>query len=391
MKNLIIKFISNTITSEELSTLQKWLENPKNKDYFKEMIKTNQRLDFAYREIDVETAYQRIINATSENKVESKKGYGQFLKYAAIAILLLSTSFGIYTYVSNSDKVKNVTTQQIVTTDTEIVLELEDGSLKVLDESKKAIITNNKGDKIVKQEYNKLKYSSKANTTNNLVYNKLIIPYGKRFVIELSDGTIVHLNAGTKLRYPTVFSDNGNRDVYLDGEAFFDVSENKKQPFVVHTEQMDVRVLGTKFNVSSYENEESTSTVLVEGSVSVLGTQDNNDDEGIIISPSQQALIEKGSLVVQDVDIQKYIAWMDGTLYFVNDRFEDIIKELERNYNVKIMNNHQVLNSVRYTGNFQNKTLSEVLNVFKRNTKFDFEFNGDTIVIAPTLHMKQND
>ena len=386
MKTLILKFLTDTISIEELKILQKWLSNPKNRDYFEEMIKTNQRLDFAYRKIDVETAYQRIIKATSEKEGDAPKGAHTFFKYAAVAILLITTSFGLYTFVQKDDKMKSVSVPQVAAPESEIVLELEDGSFKVLDESENVAITNAKGDKIVQQEYNKLKYAASSTSETSLVYNKLMVPYGRRFVIELSDGTVVHLNAGTKLRYPKVFAEAGNRDVYLEGEAFFDVEENKAKPFVVHTERMNVRVFGTKFNVSSYDNEKSTSTVLVEGSVGVYGaTEQYNDTDRMVISPNQQAKMQNGEFTVAEVDVERFIAWMDGKLFFVNDRFGDIVKVLERNYNVKIINKHQELNDIRYTGTFQEKTLSEILNVFKRNTKFDFEAgNDDSIVIFPS-------
>lgn len=385
MKTLVLKFLTDTISEEELKTLQKWLSNPNNRDYFKDMIETNQRLDFAYRKIDEETAYRRIIKATSEKGGGAPKRAYPISKYAAIVVLLIATSFGLYTFMPKGDNVKIVSEPQKNAAESEIVLELEDGSLKVLDESENVAITNNKGDKVVQQEYNKLKYDASSTSETGLVYNKLKIPYGKRFIIELSDGTVVHLNAGTKLRYPKVFSEAGNRDVYLEGEAFFDVEENKAQPFVVHTQQMNVRVFGTKFNVSSYGNENNTSTVLVEGSVGVYGTtKEYSSADGVVISPNQQAKMQNGEFTVAEVDVQRFIAWMEGKLFFVNDRFEDIVKVLERNYNIKIINKHQELNDIRYTGTFQEKTLPEILNVFKRNTKFDFEIVNDSIVIIPS-------
>ncbi|WP_339715269.1 FecR domain-containing protein [uncultured Kriegella sp.] len=386
MKTLVLKFLINTISKKELKILQKWLGNPKNREYFKEMIETNQRLDFAYRKIDEETAYRRIIKATSEKGVGAPKRAHPIFKYAAIVLLFIATSFGLYIFMHKNENVKIVSMPQVSAAESEIVLELEDGSLKVLNESENVAITNDKGDKVVQQEYNTLKYAASSSTETDLAYNKLKVPYGKRFVIELSDGTVVHLNAGTKLRYPKVFAEAGNRDVYLEGEAFFDVEENKAQPFVVHTQQMNVRVLGTKFNVSSYDNENSTSTVLVEGSVGVYDTAKKySNADGVVISPNQQAKIQNGEFTVAEVDVQRFIAWMEGKLFFVNDRFEDIVKVLERNYNIKIINRHQELNDIRYTGTFQEKTLPEILNVFKRNTKFDYEIDNDSIVIIPSL------
>ncbi|WP_282163290.1 FecR family protein [Ulvibacterium marinum] len=381
MKNLIIKFLTDTISYQELTTLYNWLQDPENQEYFKAMVRANEKLDLVHRPIDVEIAYKKVLNNTSKTRRSLPKRYRYpIFKYAAVAVTLISTSVGLY-HLIEKDEVG--ITDSAAETTPQITLELEDGSLLVLDEKEQTTLTNKRGDQVVSQEYDKLKYKNDGTAEGKLVYNQLTVPYGKRFTIELADGTVVFLNAGTKLRYPKVFTDPKSREVYLDGEAFFEVAENAAHPFIVHTEKMNVRVLGTQFNVSSYKNENNTSTVLVKGSVGVYRPSEAFDTEkSIVISPRQQASIQEEEFTVREVNVQKHIAWTKGQLYFVNDRFGNIVKEMERHYDIKIENNYPELNDTRYTGTFESETIEQVLNVFKRNTQFEYRIEKDKIIIT---------
>lgn len=383
MKDLIIRFLTSSISEEETKVLRDWLQEPKNREKFKGIVRSNQLLDLTYRSIDTEKAYRRILEETS---VEDKRWtFGissNVLKYAAIIILLLSSSVAIY-YAKNGNytELNNAATNA----NTEITLELEDGSLQILGGDKRKSITNQRGERIANQEDGKIKYSNdEAGEGVEVQYNQLTVPYGKRFAVELADGTFVHLNAGTKLKYPRSFKSLESREVYLDGEAMFSVKENTSKPFIVHTDKLNVRVLGTKFNVSSYENENNTSAVLVDGSVVVYKPTEAFDmDENVILSPSQQAVLQQEDITVREVNVEKYIAWTTGELFFVNDRFENIIKELERHFDISIQNNYQDLNHIRYTGTFDSETIDQILNTFKKNSQFNYTKENGKIIIVP--------
>jgi len=264
----------------------------------------------------------------------------------------------------------------------QITLQLADGSIQVLDENQAEIIIDENGQEIVNHQFNKLSYKQESQKEGEIIYNELVVPYGKKFQVVLSDGTHVFLNSGTKLKYPKVFSSESVREVFLDGEAYFSVTKNKVNPFVVSTKEMSVQVLGTQFNVSSYKNEHNTSATLVEGSVAVYEAGKKYTNESTIIIPGQRASFEDEAFTVQEVNIKKHIAWTEGKLYFVNDRFENIIKEMNRHYNVEIINNHTALNKVRYTGTFKTETIIEILDIFKKNTEFEYRMEGRKIVIS---------
>lgn len=176
---------------------------------------------------------------------------------------------------------------------------------------------------------------------NNLIlkeesslYNQLITPYGKRSSITFSDGTKAWVNAGSRLIYPTEFSKE-KREIYVDGEIYIEVSEDKKRPFVIKTKQMDISVLGTKFNVSAYEDDKIKNVVLLSGSVSISSNTHNKDKE-IILTPNQMYSDLENSYSVENVDASVYILWAQGLYQFESEELGNIITRLERYYGIKI-------------------------------------------------------
>lgn len=163
-------------------------------------------------------------------------------------------------------------------------------------------------------------------------YNQLITPYGKRSVITFSDGTKAWVNAGSRLVYPTEF-DKGKREIYVDGEIYIEVSEDKKRPFIIKTSQMDIKVLGTKFNVSAYEVDKTNSVVLLSGLVSI---SQNTSNKNIILKPDQMYSDVEGLQTVENVDASIYILWTQGLYQFESEKLGNIVTRLERYYGIRI-------------------------------------------------------
>ncbi|MGI6572308.1 MAG: FecR family protein [Fermentimonas sp.] len=164
------------------------------------------------------------------------------------------------------------------------------------------------------------------------LYNQLITPCGKRSVITFSDGTKAWVNAGSRLVYPSVFSE-GKREIFLDGEIYIEVSENEKKPFIIKTEQLDIRVLGTKFNVSAYESDNTKNVVLLSGAVSIAS---NMHEKEVLLHPDQMYSGFEDSFSVEGVDASIYILWTRGLYQFEREKLETIITRLQRNYGVEI-------------------------------------------------------
>ena len=186
--------------------------------------------------------------------------------------------------------------------------------------------------------------------SESVVYNKLEIPRGGEFCLTLSDGTRVWLNSETELRYPVNFTAEKRR-VFLKGEAYFEVAKNAQIPFVVTTSAgIDVKVLGTKFNVASYENDEQVTTTLAEGSVEV------GDEKGSVrLKPEEQALFCKGdrSLRVQKVDVGMYLAWKDGKFIFEEQSLEQIMKQLQRWYEMSVFYTNEEVKQYTFSGDLK--------------------------------------
>ena len=182
------------------------------------------------------------------------------------------------------------------------------------------------------------------------VFNTLIIPKGGEFQIQLADGSRVWLNSETELRYPVNFTAEKRR-VFLKGEAYFEVAKNAQIPFVVTTSAgIDVKVLGTKFNVASYENDEQVTTTLAEGSVEV------GDEKGSVrLKPEEQALFCKGdrSLRVQKVDVGMYLAWKDGKFIFEEQSLEQIMKQLQRWYEMSVFYTNEEVKQYTFSGDLK--------------------------------------
>jgi ferric-dicitrate binding protein FerR (iron transport regulator) len=167
--------------------------------------------------------------------------------------------------------------------------------------------------------------------------NQLIVPYGKRSFIVLSEGTKVWLNSGSKLIFPSVFNEK-SREVILEGEAFFDVAKNKEKPFYVKTEAFKMKVYGTKFNVQAYLQDNDCQIVLVEGKVGMNVGEGIRSPE-VFLAPNQKATISKGEEKFDITNVENteiYTAWIDGYLTFTNEDVSDLLKRVSRYYNVEI-------------------------------------------------------
>lgn len=189
----------------------------------------------------------------------------------------------------------------------------------------------------------------------------------------LADGTKVWLNSESELQFPTRFAGN-KREVMLKGEAFFEVTKNEKQPFRVNANELKVEVLGTSFNVVSFDDDTQSEVVLVTGKVALSTEKGPIIKEYGNIIPGQRAVYEKENqkVVTQEVDVAKYIAWRDGNLIFQDDSMEDVVKRLSRWFNVEITISDPEINNYIYKATFRNENLVQVLNLLKLSAPIDY-------------------
>lgn len=364
------------------------LEHPEKKEtvenaaYFILQLNSNQNDELSKEGSNL--IWQNITRKRSEYKKDnikrarptflSKKRYA--LRAAAVFIAIIGTAYGLLHFppFQNEQQVPVVKSNQIT-------LKLGDGIIRTLDEASSAIVTSSNGQTVVNHEQNTLIYKKKSSTQATIEYNELNVPNGKTFELILSDGSHVILNSGSMLRYPVVFLEGTPRNVFLDGEAYFSVEKDESRRFIVETDNMTTEVYGTIFNMSSYSDENNTSTVLVEGSVGVYKTKGKENREPTDIVPGQRAVMKQGAIEIDEVDVSKYIAWTEGRLLFIDDPFELIIKELERHFDININSQVKKLNQKRFTGTFTNETIDQILFTFQEHTPFNYEINNNTITI----------
>jgi ferric-dicitrate binding protein FerR (iron transport regulator) len=214
------------------------------------------------------------------------------------------------------------------------------------------------------------------------LYITAVAPKGSVTQMILADSTVVYLNAGTEIRYSPE-SEQKKREVFLNGEAWFDVSKQKNSPFVVHTSLYDINVTGTQFNVKSYDSDPEITTTLEEGEIRINATEKFQLAEAIILKPGEQAALDKNTkqINIKQVDTKLFTSWKDNKLIFLNMNFKELIVLLERKYGVEIEINNQGILKYHYTGTIKNESILEILEIIKHTLPIQYKIEGQKIII----------
>lgn len=229
--------------------------------------------------------------------------------------------------------------------------------------------------------YTSLPYTNFTGAQNTLSSNIKVISteYGDHEMITLPDGSTVTLNSNSSIKYHGDF-DQTIRKVTLTGEAFFDIKRDETRPFIVHTEHLKVKVLGTSFNVKSYPKDEKIETTLVSGKVEVIQDKKKN---AIVLQPSHRATFDKSKsdIKVDKVDSKSIVAWQEGKLIFDNTPLKQVILDLNRKYNVEFVVQSDALLQYKYTGEFDNLELEDVLELLKISSPINYKYINNKIML----------
>lgn len=207
-----------------------------------------------------------------------------------------------------------------------------------------------------------------------LTLNEKSTLVGQKSILTLFDGTKITLNANSKLKYPTHFGET-SRDVYLEGEAYFEVVHNSHKPFIVHTNEISTTVLGTKFNVCSFSDEDNIEVSLVEGKVTVSNTEDENSGE-VLLKPKEQFIYNKKrhKTEVRKFNIVKVVGWRDNTFIFNNEPLGIALKKLERAFGVKFeLSAKNKVKRYRLKANIKNESFWGVVETIKYATGLEYK------------------
>ena len=327
---LITNYLSGGLGTEELTELEDWFKaSPENQKYFRQIrevwfstIGANEETRY-----DKEAAFQRFLSKTqvaAEKKVIKKHPLHKYMYAAAAIALLCLISFA--SYWSGSEQVKKQFAEMVIEA-----------------------------------------------------------PLGSKTKLYLPDGTLVWLNAGSKITYSQGFG-VAERKLQLAGEGYFEVTKNEQIPFEIKTKELELRVLGTKFNFRNYPEDEEISVDLLEGKVSLKNSLKNNSL--CYLEPDQKAILNKrnGELQISSVEAEYASECTNGFLFFDEDLLPDIAKELERSYNVKITLEDSSLATFRFYGNFVRKeqSIRDILDMLASTGKLQYHINGRNIHLYTT-------
>lgn len=372
---LIAEELTGTIDERDRAVLTRWLDEDERhrKEYTNilESLKTGNEVwkDQEQGRQIMETRWKTVKSHTIRKTVR----WITWSKYAAV--MLLFVSMGIFWFVNEEkQEVENVTVAKIEHGSMKAQLVLANGRKVDLVPETNLQLEEEGGTRISTLD-NMVKYSgmdSLVGQSAEVKYNTLIVPRGGEFSLELADGTRVWLNTESKLRYPVAFTGEERR-VEMEGEVYFEVAKNREKPFVVTVNGVDIRVLGTSFNVSAYQ--EDVVTTLVTGKVQL-----KKGDEQVVLLPNQQAIWSDDKFKVKQVDARNYVLWKEGVFYFEDVDLETILDDMARWYNVNIFYVNPTLKKMKFSVEIKRyEDINEILRRIEQTKRVKFEIKDRTI------------
>lgn len=314
------------------------------------------------------------------NKVRKEKRKSLFIRITQVAAVI-AILFTATTVIVNNKKKDNlaVVKKEIIAPGKNIArLTLADG--KKIELNNTTFNIQEQGGAIIKSDSGKISYSHTPKT-KDIVYNELYIPRGGEYFLILSDGTKVWLNSDTRIKYPVSFSNANKREVFIEGEAYFDVTKNKKKEFVVNTYLGKVKVLGTGFGVKSFKDNGEVLTTLVDGKVRFEGSVSGKKK---VLKPGQQSVADKaGNIAVRKVNVEEFTSWKDGLHVFKDSRLEDIMNNVERWYNISVFYKNPSLRNIEFTGNLKRyENINEFLELLEVTDEVKFIIKGNAVTVV---------
>ncbi len=374
LSDLIARHIQQKLSADESVRLLEWLNaSDKNQRLFDRMVKAEQvkeSFDF-FDTLDTDAAWKKVERKRNLSRIKTLTPY---LAYAAaIACVIFTITVFLPKPLPPQELVEVVAAKNVQTKGETTTLELSNGDVVNLSNDYLKI-TEQKGFHIVCNA-GELNYSA-SNVNDQLqLYNTLVVPKSGTYKLVLADGTKVWLNTLSEIQFPVQFN-QAQRTVKLKGEAYFEVAHDPSKPFFVEVNHQKIEVLGTHFNVNSYDG--LVKTTLVEGSVKV-----SNAFGFKFMVPGEEADASGNTIRVKKGDLKKALAWRDNEFYFRNESMRDILKEISRWYDFKI-NDDQLMDDKRFSGIIERDLeLAAVFKILQSLSGYRFHYDGVTVSIEP--------
>ncbi|BFP39558.1 FecR family protein [Flavobacteriaceae bacterium GF1] len=326
----------------------------------------------------------RILTSARREKEVSKSRKRHWYYVAAASVIPLVLALGYYfgqpTEPSLEEFVKTSSKTTLFDA-SKVTVVLGEGEQIAMDEDEGHVEYSETGSSVTFGQHKKTKQQTVNDDTP--IFNTIMVPYGKRSFIKLSDNTKVWINSGSKLIFPAIFT-SGIREVYLEGEAIFEVAHNEEKPFQVRSSTQTIEVLGTIFNVSHYSEDDLMKTVLKSGSIRMTYRDDKKNS--FLMKPGTLSSFDKNSNEVSTkiVNPDHYFSWREGYLTLHSNRLDDITARLSRYYNRTIEIENEELASLTFSGRLDlSEDLGEVLETIKQTKDFQIIANNGTVLLKP--------
>lgn len=378
-QELIDKYLTNTILSEEQEQL---FDMIKAKEYRADLEKViKEALDMSFDAKEDEVLRERIFGLLQQRKkrapVFSMPSFRRWGWSAASLILILASVLLFQTINKKKEKPASATAAiaDFGPGRDGAILTLADGSRLVLDSLDNGVIANQNGVQAVLKN-GQLAYNVKERPSGEVLYNTMATPKGRQYQLTLPDGTQVWLNAASSIYFPTVFTDK-KRAVTITGEAYLEVAPDPRRPFTVRVGKTNIEVLGTHFNVMAYDNEEQIKTTLLEGSVKIT-----NEDRTATLRPGEELQLNTRQFeVIRNADVEAAVAWKNGWFVFKDAGVETVMKQVERWYNISVRYEGKVIEK-QFNGRIsRSASLSELMEMLSFYDDMKCTISGNTITI----------
>ncbi|MBZ9785944.1 FecR family protein [Psychroflexus sp. CAK57W] len=380
-EGLIDNYLNGNLSINERKRLENWvMKNPEHLKIFKKRVRSHSFV--IPMNFDSDKAFEKFYTKLQLKKRQRRRRF-RIISIAASLTVLIVLGFLYQKSEIIIDKKNSLSsTKQANESLKHIQITLPDGSQQLIDKKSTMSLTTEIGEVVANRTDNVLTFGDAKRGSADTSITRIDIPYGEKFKLKLSDGTLVWLNSGTSLKFPQTFGLKAKtRTVEVIGEAYFEVAKDREKPFIVHSPSVDIKVLGTRFNITSYPNDSKAETTLMEGEVNVYKSSEEKNP--LKLRPNQQAVFSKTekSLKINKVLASDFNSWIDNILIVDGLSFLELKKKLERRYNVTIVCEIETLLNNRYRGKFEDESLAETLKTIALSSDFDFEIKGKQVRI----------
>ena len=369
---LLMRYVLGEMNDDEKVLVREWIAaDEKHAEYYKDFQMFHLKMEWGMR------ANAVVHDSLVRRRVKARQRRLRVLYWSVACLIVLFSVGGILWMLPEDEPV--YVTEKIEPGKSKAVLYMASGDVVNVD-GQTGVMKEKDGTRIEIDGKEGIAYRvTGGQQQEETLSNRIVIPRGGEFKLILADGTAVWLNSDSELSYPTAFAGQ-KREVFLRGEAYFDVKPDSLHPFIVHVDEVRIQVLGTQFNINTYA-EGSIKTVLVEGSVDLR----NRAGEHVVLTPNRMADYRtvEGRFELTDVDVQPHVAWREGNFIFRSESLESIMNKLSVWYDLNVFYANEGLRDIRLSGNLERfSDVGKLFSKFEQISEARFKIQGKNVIIS---------